>query len=405
MLALAEYRAARCGGCGGDLLETTSHENWDAVPPMRCHKCTDRDRSRNTTTGNSLPPCAGALRGGVSVARTVRVVIEASVAGAIANVKAFQGTVKDLGSELDRAAAKHPERLNKISNATGMLGIGMAVAFGAIVKSAMDFDRQMSHVVAVSDDGTQSLGAFRDAAIAAGRDTAFTATQAGQAEEELAKAGVSTADILHGALTGALNLAAAGTIDLADAATIAAQAMTEFGLSGRDVGHIADVLTAGANKSTADVSGLGMALGQVGGIAHQTGLSLEDTVGVLARFTQGGMAGEEAGTTLKQTLLQLQAPSKEAADLMKKLGINIYDANGQFIGITKRRGQLAVISRWPRPGAAQRRARHDLRIARNPRRDDPVPRGCRRHPGLDRQRQRLGCGAKHRQREAEQPVR
>jgi TP901 family phage tail tape measure protein len=269
------------------------------------------------------------------VARTVRVVIEASVAGAIANVKAFQGTVKDLGSELDRAAAKHPERLNKISNATGMLGIGMAIAFGAITKSAMDFDRQMSHVVAVSDDGAQSLGAFRDAAIAAGRDTAFTATQAGQAEEELAKAGVSTADILHGALTGALNLAAAGTIDLADAATIAAQAMTEFGLSGKDVGHIADVLTAGANKSTADVSGLGMALGQVGGIAHQTGLSLEDTVGVLARFTQGGMAGEEAGTTLKQTLLQLQAPSKEAADLMKHLGINIYDANGQFIGITK----------------------------------------------------------------------
>lgn len=266
--------------------------------------------------------------------RTVKVVIEASVAGAIANVKAFEGTVKDLGSELDRAAAKHPERLNKIASVTGKLGIGMAVAFGAITKASMDFDRQMSHVVAVSDDGAKSLDGFRNAALAAGRDTAFTATQAGQAEEELAKAGVSTADILGGALTGALNLAAAGTIDLGEAASIAAQAMTEFGLSGKDVGHIADVLTAGANKSTADVSGLGEALGQVGGIAHQTGLSLEDTVGVLARFTQGGMAGEEAGTTLKQTLLQLQAPSKEAADLMKQLGINIYDTHGQFIGIT-----------------------------------------------------------------------
>lgn len=267
--------------------------------------------------------------------RTVKIVIEANVAGAIANVKAFKGTVADLGSELDRAAAKHPERLNKISSATGMLGLGMAVAFGAITKSAMDFDQQMSHVVAVSDDGAKSLGAFRQAAINAGRDTAFTATQAGQAEEELAKAGVSTADILGGALTGALNLAAAGSLDLGTAATIAAQAMTEFGLSGRDVGHIADVLTAGANKSTADVEGLGLALGQVGGVAHQTGLSLEDTVGVLARFAQGGMNGEEAGTTLKQTLLKLEAPSKQAADLMKQLGINIYDAQGHFIGITE----------------------------------------------------------------------
>jgi TP901 family phage tail tape measure protein len=266
--------------------------------------------------------------------RTVKVVIEASVAGAIANVKAFKGTIADLGSELDRAASKHPERLNKISNATGALGLGMAVAFGAVVKTTMDFDKQMSHAAAVADGGAKSLNALRQAALAAGRDTAYTATQAGQAEEELAKAGISTADILGGALTGALNLAAAGDIELADAATIAAQAMTEFGLKGKDVPHIADVLASAANASAADVSGLGMALGQVGGVAHQTGLTLEDTAGTLADFTQQGMNGEEAGTTLKQMLLQLQAPSKESADLMQHLGINIYDAQGHFIGIT-----------------------------------------------------------------------
>lgn len=40
MLALAEYRAGRCDGCGGQLEETTTHETWDALPPLRCHKCT-----------------------------------------------------------------------------------------------------------------------------------------------------------------------------------------------------------------------------------------------------------------------------------------------------------------------------------------------------------------------------
>jgi hypothetical protein len=39
MLALARYRAMRCGGCGGDLLETTTHEKWDPLPPLQCHKC------------------------------------------------------------------------------------------------------------------------------------------------------------------------------------------------------------------------------------------------------------------------------------------------------------------------------------------------------------------------------
>src|SRR2546423_7748321 len=101
--------------------------------------------------------------------RTVKVTIEAAVAGAIANVQAFKGTLVGLGSEIDKAAVKHPESLNKIASATGKLGIAAAVGFGLIVKSAMDFDRQMSAVVAVSDDGSKSLGALRDAAIAAGR--------------------------------------------------------------------------------------------------------------------------------------------------------------------------------------------------------------------------------------------
>lgn len=40
MVALAEYRARICPGCGGDLLETLGHEDWEALPPVRCHKCT-----------------------------------------------------------------------------------------------------------------------------------------------------------------------------------------------------------------------------------------------------------------------------------------------------------------------------------------------------------------------------
>jgi TP901 family phage tail tape measure protein len=274
------------------------------------------------------------------VARTVRVVIEASVAGAIANVKAFQGTVKDLGSELDRAAAKHPERLNRIASTTGVLGIGMAAAFALITKATMDFDKQMSAVASVSDGGAKSLGAFREAALAAGRDTAFTATQAGQAEEELAKAGVSTADILGGALKGSLDLAAAGQMDLADAATIAAQAMNLFHLAGKDVPHIADVLAASANKSAAGMGDMGMALKQGGLVASQFGLTLEDTVGTLAAFADRALIGSDAGTSLKTMLTALANPSKQSADLMKQLGINAYDATGNFVGITKLAGQL-----------------------------------------------------------------
>lgn len=51
-------------------------------------------------------------------------------------------------------------------------------------------------------------------------------------EEELAKAGVSAADMINGGLKGSLALVAAGQIAAAEATSIASSAMTQFGLSG-----------------------------------------------------------------------------------------------------------------------------------------------------------------------------
>lgn len=40
MVALSAWRQGRCEGCGGGLEETLAHEEWEALPPVRCHKCT-----------------------------------------------------------------------------------------------------------------------------------------------------------------------------------------------------------------------------------------------------------------------------------------------------------------------------------------------------------------------------
>jgi hypothetical protein len=39
MLALGLFDDLRCAGCGGDLRETTAHEDWVVSPPMQCHRC------------------------------------------------------------------------------------------------------------------------------------------------------------------------------------------------------------------------------------------------------------------------------------------------------------------------------------------------------------------------------
>jgi len=59
-------------------------------------------------------------------------------------------------------------------------------------------------------------------------------------------------------------------------------------------------------------------------------VSLEDTVATLTLFSDQGVIGEQAGTSLRGMLLSLTSPSKLARDEMERLGITLYDSTGRF---------------------------------------------------------------------------
>ena len=271
----------------------------------------------------------------------------AKIDGYLTGLAKMKTATGDFGKDLTTSAAKSKADWDKIGGAALVTGAAIGAAVVGAVKVFADFDAAMSGVVAALDDGTKSAATLTrekkllgEAAIQAGQDTVFSATEAARAEAELSRAGVQTADILGGALKGSLDLAAAGQVDLAKAAEVSAQAMNVFGLEGAQVGHIADVLTAGANKSAAGVEDLGMALQQSALVAKQTGLSLEDTVGTLAAFADNALKGSDAGTSLKTMLQRLTPQSTEQARAMETLGLKFYDAQGAFIGIDKVAGQL-----------------------------------------------------------------
>jgi TP901 family phage tail tape measure protein len=273
------------------------------------------------------------------VARTVSVKLIADVAQFTREVggKAV-GATKTLSGELDRTSKAG--KLDTVTRQAGYLGLGLVGVAAAAVKMAADFDKQMSAVAAATHAPAGEINQLRQAALKAGKDTQFSATQAADGITQLSKAGVSTADILGGGLKGALDLAAAGQISVGDAAEVAATALTDFKLKGGQVPHVADLLAAGAGKAQGSVQDMGMALKQSGLVASQFGLSVEDTTGTLAAFANAGLIGSDAGTSFKQMLLSLANPTQKTRETMEELGISAYDAQGKFIGVTALAGQL-----------------------------------------------------------------
>lgn len=243
------------------------------------------------------------------------------------------------------------------SSMTLGLTVPIVAAGGAAISVAANFDDAMSQVQGALGDASADTEGLRQLALQLGSDTVFSATEAAQAMVELAKGGLTEADIKGGALAASMDLAAAGQLNLADAAETTVQMMGSFGLGAEDATRIANALAGAANASSADVSDLTQAMSQCSAQASLAGWSLEDTAAALALFADHGVKGSDAGTSLKTMLQRLSAPTDQAADAMEAYGLEVRDSNGKMKDITgiadELTGKLGTLSDAERDAALQ----------------------------------------------------
>lgn len=243
------------------------------------------------------------------------------------------------------------------SSMTLGLTVPIVAAGGAATSVAASFDDAMSQVQGALGGASTDMDGLRDLALQLGADTVFSATESAQAMVELAKGGLTEAQIKGGALAASMDLAAAGQLNLADAAATTVQMMGSFGLGAGDATRIANALAGAANASSADVSDLTQAMSQCSAQASLAGWSLEDTAAALALFADHGVKGSDAGTSLKTMLQRLAAPTDQAAEAIAAYGLNIRDSNGKMKDISgiadELTGKLGGLSDAERDAALQ----------------------------------------------------
>ena len=214
-----------------------------------------------------------------------------------------------------------------------VLVVGTAAIAGigkASVKAAASFEYEMARVKAVANATGAEMAGMSKLALQLGKDTVFSAGEAAKGIYALATAGVSVADIMGGAAAAALDLAAAGELDVGRSAEIAAAAMNIFELKGKDVVAVADALAVGATKSAVEVSDMADAFNMSAAVAAQAGMSAQELTAAIALLGNAGIRGSDAGTSLKTMLMMLMAPTEQAADAMEQYGIEIYTASGEM---------------------------------------------------------------------------
>jgi len=206
-----------------------------------------------------------------------------------------------------------------------MLPFAAAAAVG--IKTTADFETVLSEVGAragLTGKDLQKVGKF---ALEMGAKTMFSGKQAAEGMLQLLSSGQSVSDAMK-TLPAVMDLAAAASLDLGFAADAVTDTMSMFSLGIGDTTRVADTLTRAAGASSATVEDLIAGFGNVGPIAKNFGMSIEQTAAALAVLSDNGIKGAEAGTALKSLLSHLST-SSSAAEALERLNVSLYDMEGK----------------------------------------------------------------------------
>lgn len=260
------------------------------------------------------------------------------------NTTAYEKGLADAKGAAEGFAGKVGGAVNTVATATktAMVAGGAAVgAFGLdATKTAMNFDTSMSQVVATMGYGVDELHTagseasntykqLSDFAQQMGASTKFSASESADALNFMALAGYDAQTSME-MLPNVLNLAAAGSMELADASDMVTDAQSALGLSLDETSQLVDKMAAASSKSNTSVSQLGSAILTVGGTAKNLAGGTTELATALGLLADNGIKSSEGGTALRNIILSLSAPTEKAASLMEELGLQVFDAQGNM---------------------------------------------------------------------------
>lgn len=243
--------------------------------------------------------------------------------------KGLENSLSKLGS-ISKKGAKTV--VTAIASITAAIG-GVAAAS---INVGVEFESSMSQVAATMGitaeeiaNGSDSFELLKKAAKDAGSTTQFSASQSASALNFLALAGYD-AEKAVSALPTVLNLAAAGGLDLAYASDLVTDSMSSLGLETSQLEGFVDQLAKTSQKSNTSVGQLGEAILTVGGTAKVLAGGTTELNSALAILADNGVKGAEGGTALRNIILSLSAPTDVAAKQMERLGLKVFDAQGNM---------------------------------------------------------------------------
>ncbi len=241
--------------------------------------------------------------------------------------KQASGKLKQFGNKMKSVGAS----MQKFS-------LPLAIAGGAAIKMASDFDKNITKIEALVGRTGKELDSFAEASKRMATETGISSAKTSEAMFFIASAGLEGADAIS-VLEQASKASASGLGDVAQIADLATSALNAYGSETLSAEGATDVLTAAVREGKLSSEELAGAMGGVLPIASNLGVSFDEVGATLAAMSRTGTNAANGATQLNSILAGLLKPTNQAEDALRSMGLSSSGLKQQI----KDEGLLSVL--------------------------------------------------------------
>lgn len=192
-------------------------------------------------------------------------------------------------------------------------------------RRAIALEKSLADLRAVAGLTAEEVSRMKDVVFDVAGVTSLTATEVVSLQKELAKLGSSVDEIENLTRPIALLSQALGE-DAGGVAATLKKTLNQFQVTAEEADKFANILTGAVNETALSMNDLGTALGYVGPLGAQLGVSFEETAALLGILADNGFKASKAGTGLRSFFIAAAKDGRPFNEFLEDVGNRSLDA-------------------------------------------------------------------------------
>lgn len=223
-----------------------------------------------------------------------------------------------LGTRMYSAGSK----LQAVGFAASKLTLPLAVAGGASIKMAIDFEESLSKMERLAGVGHSTVVKWQKQILELAPKVAQSPIELSEALYFLASSGIPTAKAM-GVLEVSAKASAAGLGDVEAVADGLSSVLNVYGFENISAAKAADILTEAVKLGKGEADEYTKVIGRITPVANQLKIPFNDVAAAMAAATNKGLSVSEAATGIRQAMIALEKPTKAGAKILAEAGTSM----------------------------------------------------------------------------------